>query len=40
MKELMKKATKSAAEYNKMFQRERRDERNSFFDLQTMVTSI
>ncbi|KAK7490212.1 hypothetical protein BaRGS_00018557 [Batillaria attramentaria] len=35
MADYMKKAAKSAAEFNKLFQRERREERRAYFDLQT-----
>ena len=34
----MKKAVKSAAEYNSMFMREKREERRAYFDLQTNVS--
>lgn len=37
MADYMKKAAKSAAEYNIHFQRERREERKAYFDLQTFV---
>lgn len=37
MADYMKKAAKSAADYNLHFQRERRDERCAYFDLQTFV---
>jgi hypothetical protein len=35
----MKKAIRSAAEFNSQFMRERREERRAYFDLQTMVCS-
>lgn len=34
----MKKAVKSAAEYNSMFMKEKREERRAYFDLQTNVS--
>lgn len=37
MKELIKKAIKSAAMYNSQFQKEKKEERQKYFDLQTMV---
>ena len=40
MKEMIKKAMKSAAKYNKMMQREKQEDRLTFFDLQTMVTTF
>lgn len=36
-REQIKKAMKSAASYNSMLQKEKKEERYSFFDLQTMV---
>ena len=38
MADYMKKAAKSAAEYNRQFLRERREERLAYFDLQTFVS--
>ena len=38
MADYMKKAAKSAAEYNRHFLRERREERVAYFDLQTFVS--
>ena len=37
LKELIKKAAQSASNYNAHFQREKKAERQSYFDLQTMV---
>jgi hypothetical protein len=37
MKELIKKTIKSASKYNSELQREKKEERKSYFDLQTMV---
>jgi len=37
MKELIKKTIKSVAMYNSQLQKEIRDERRKYFDLQTMV---
>ena len=36
----MKKAVKSAADYNAQFMRELREERRAYFDLQTQVSLI
>lgn len=38
MKEIIKKSIKSASEYNSMLQKEKKEERSTCFDLQTMVT--
>lgn len=40
MKEMIKKAMKSAANYNKRLQREKQEERETFFDMQTMVIRL
>lgn len=40
MRELIKKAIKSVAAYNSQLQKEIREERRKYFDLQTMVRSI
>jgi len=37
MKELVKKTIKSVSNYNLQLQKERKEERNLYFDLQTMV---
>jgi hypothetical protein len=37
LREQIKKAMKSASSYNSMLQKEKKEERYSFFDLQTMV---
>ena len=37
MKELIKKTIKSVSNYNLQLQKERKEERNLYFDLQTMV---
>ena len=36
----MKKAIKSSSEYNAQLQKEKKDERNTYFDLHTMVLVI
>lgn len=38
MKELIKKAMKSVASYNSQMQKEKKEERQTFYDLQTMVS--
>ncbi len=38
MKEMLKKAMKSATAYNANLQKEKRAERSAYFDLQTMVS--
>ena len=38
MKEFLKKAAKQASEYNSMFMKERREERQYYFDMQTLVS--
>jgi hypothetical protein len=40
MAQYMKKAAKSAAEFNRNFLRERREERIAYFDLQTFVSMV
>ena len=37
MKELIKKAMKSVSSYNTILQKEKKDERFLYYDLQTMV---
>ena len=37
MQEMVKKAVKAAAEFNSHFNRERRDERKAYLDMQTNV---
>ena len=38
MKELIKKAMKSVSSYNAQLQKEKKDERFLYYDLQTMVS--
>lgn len=40
MKEMIKKAMKSVSNYNLQLQKEKKEERNLYFDLQTMVISL
>lgn len=40
LKEAMRKAMYSASNFNAQLQREKKEERNSFFDLQTFVSPL
>ena len=40
MKELIKKAMKSVSSYNTILQKEKKDERFLYYDLQTMVNNF